>query len=107
MRTLYYRAEHGVQRAEYQRGEKQDADANGEGTQQGIDIYRFGTGHRLPHADGDIEQGTQPGKSLSYVHHALAKGQHIVIQGRQYGMQVGKIYRQRHHGYQYLEVSFP
>ena len=107
MCALHDGTENIVQRAEHQRGKEQDADAYGKGTQQGIDIYRFGTCHRLPYTDGNVEQRTQSGKSLAHVHHVLAKGKHLVIQGCQYGVQVGKIYRQRHHGYQYLEVSFP
>ena len=92
------RTEHGVQRAKYQCGKKQDTDADSEGAQQGIHVYRLGTCHRLPYAYGNIKEGTQPGKPLAHVHHVLAEGEHIFIQGSQYGMQVGKIYRQRYHG---------
>ena len=88
VRALHHEAEHAVHRAQHQRGEKQDADAQGEGPQQRIHVNRLGTGKRLPHAHRHIEQGPQARDALAHVHHILTEGKHLVVQGLQNGMEV-------------------
>ena len=53
----------------------------------------FGTGERLPHLGGYVEQRTQPGNSLGYTRQLLAERHHVLIQYLQYLVQVREVYR--------------
>ena len=93
MATLHHGREYRVDRADDEGGEEEDAQPDGERAQQRVHVNGFGTGDRLPHLGGYIEQSTQPGNSLGYPCQLLAERHHVLIQCLQYLVQVREVYR--------------
>ena len=69
---LDYWRHHAVNRTQYECGEEHNTEANHKRTQNRVNVYRFGTGERLPYFGSHIEQSPQSRYSFGYPCHVPA-----------------------------------
>ena len=91
VRSLYDGTQYAVNRAEYNRGEEQDADTDGERSEHRVHVDGFGSCEGLPYTGGDVNQRSQSGYPFCHPCHVGAEGHHFHIEILQYLMQVTEI----------------